>query len=88
MDEQDTMKRTFWYSDSNNVCAFCWKHRLYLTPKQMKRRKCLVYHCDALQRCEDHTFWSKREERKENRKSRKENLEARYREIVAHEVRA
>ncbi len=87
MDEQD-MKRTFWGSESNNVCAFCWKHRLYLTPKQMKARHCLTYHCDALQRCDEHRLWAKRDERKENRKSRKEKLEARYREIVKNEVRA
>lgn len=77
--------RTFYASYSSNSCAYCWKHHLALTPKQLKRRGCLEKHCDALGKC-DHPYWLAREKRKEQRAARKERLENLYKEVTANGV--
>ena len=77
--------RTFYASYSANSCAYCWKHHLALTPKQLKRKRCLEKHCDALGKC-DHPYWLKREKRKEQRAARKERLENLYKEVTANGV--
>ena len=78
------MKKVFYGSKSNNICAYCWKHRLALTPKQMKKRKCLKRKCEALEK-KDHPMWEKRESEKESKIPRKKRLEAQYREITGKE---
>lgn len=79
----EEMKPTFWNTKSENVCAFCKKHNLWLTPKQMKKRECLCRHCDALSPLVSHSYWKYREARKENRKLRKARLEAQYLEVTS-----
>lgn len=80
MNEQKQFK-TFYGSRTGNSCAYCWKHHLAMTPKQLQRRECLKRQCDALQRF-DHPFWDKREERKAMRLARKERLDKQYREVT------
>jgi len=75
------MKNVFYGSKSNNICAFCWKHRLGLTPKQLKKRRCLKRNCDALER-RPHPMWDKREEQRAGRGAKKKRLEEKYREIT------
>lgn len=73
--------KTFYGSRSNNSCAYCWKHCLSLTPKQVKTRGCLGKQCDALKKF-DHPFWDAREAKKEQRRARKARLEDRYKEAT------
>ena len=75
------MKKTFYGSRSDNIAAYCWKHRLALTPKQLKKRRCLKRECDALEK-RPHPMWEKREAEKETKIPRKKRLEAKYREIT------
>lgn len=77
------MKPVFWNTQSNNVCAFCKKHCVWMTPKQMKKRNCIARHCDALSPLQDHGYWKNRAVRKEQRKNRKKRLEAQYMAIVS-----
>lgn len=79
MDEK--LKRTFYGSLSCNVCAYCWKHRLYLTAKQVKKRKCLRYRCDALKKLE-HPYWRMREDKMKACADKKARMEAAYAEIM------
>ena len=74
---------TFWNTKSSNICAYCKKHNLWMTPKQMRKRQCICRHCDALSPITSHGYWSYRESVKENRKLRKERLESQYLEIVS-----
>lgn len=74
----DDMKPVFWNTKSDNVCAFCKKHSLWMTPKQMNKRQCIGRNCDALSPIPDHPIWATRAARKEHRKQRKERLEAQY----------
>lgn len=85
MDEKRSY-RTFFGSYSPNSCAYCWKHHLALTPKQLKKKRCLEKRCDALSRC-DHPYWEQREKRKKQRSERKERLENLYKEVTANGVR-
>lgn len=69
--------RTLYGSASDNTCAFCCKHFLSLTPRQLKTRKCLQRQCRYLIRHE-HRFWDERDTRKAMRKARKRRLEEKY----------
>lgn len=75
------MKKTFYGSQTDNVCAFCWKHKLYLTSRQMKKRKCLKHRCDALQKI-DHPVWKMREDKMRECAEKKARMEAAYAEIM------
>ena len=75
------MPKTFYGTRSANVCAYCWKHHLSLTPKQVKTRKCLAHNCDALQRHE-HPYWVMRDQRKQYRVERRLRLEVKYKEAT------
>ena len=79
----EAMKPVFWNTKSDNVCAFCKKHGLWMTPRQMARRNCICRNCDALSPLPDHPVWIARAVRKERRKLRKESLEARYAAVVS-----
>ena len=69
--------RTLYGSTSDNTCAFCCKHYLSLTPRQLKTRACLQKQCRYLIRHE-HRFWDERDNRKVMRKARKRRLEEQY----------
>lgn len=69
--------KTFYGGKSENICAYCYKHRLYLTPQQLKTRECLKRNCNALKRYE-HPMWEQKKQSKEKRVSRKDRLEALY----------
>lgn len=69
--------RTLYSSTSDNTCAFCCKHYLSLTPRQLKTRACLQKQCRYLIRHE-HRFWDERDNRKAMRKARKRRLEEQY----------
>lgn len=73
--------RTFYGSRSANSCAYCWKHKLALTPQQLKQRRCLARNCDALEKHE-HPYWEQRTHRKEKRRARKARLEDKYKEAT------
>jgi len=83
MDEK--VRKTFWGSESDNTCAFCYKHHLSLTPAQLRRRGCLQKQCNAFKKC-DHPIWEDRERRKELRKARKIRLEETYRLSVRIQI--
>lgn len=85
MEDQEKMYRTFYGSTTSNSCAYCFKHYKALTPKQLKKRKCLEKQCSALQRCE-HPYWEMRDKRKQMRVERKERLETKYREVTGNGV--
>ena len=78
MDELE--KPTFYGSRTCNVCAYCWKHKLYLTSRQVKRRKCIKHRCDALKKLE-HPFWTMREDSMKACAEKKARMEAAYAEI-------
>lgn len=69
--------RTLYGSASANTCAYCCKHYLALTPRQLKTRKCLQHQCRYLVKHE-HKFWDDRDNRKAMRKARRQRLEEQY----------
>lgn len=73
--------RTLYGSASANTCAYCCKHFLSLTPRQLKTRKCLQYQCGYLVKHE-HKFWDDRDNRKAMRKARKQRLEEQYASVT------
>ena len=77
----EKMRKTFWGSQTDNTCAYCYKHHLSLTPSQLKKRGCLSKQCNALQICE-HPMWEQRDRRKEMRKERKKRIEENYKKAV------
>jgi len=81
-DMDGELKNTFYGSQTANVCAFCWKHKLYLTSRQVRKRKCLRRRCDAIQKL-DHPVWRMREEKMKACADKKARLEAAYAEILS-----
>lgn len=73
--------RTLYGSKSPNTCAFCYKKKLSLTPKQMRQKQCLKKDCHYLVKV-PHRIWEEREATKAVRKARKEKLEAMYKEVT------
>jgi hypothetical protein len=69
--------RTFYGAKTSNTCAFCCKHFLSLTPKQVETRKCVSRQCNYLLKHE-HEYWTERDKRKAMRKARKQRLEEQY----------
>lgn len=72
---------------SSNTCAFCAYHGKSLTPRQMRKHKCLAKECDALIRHE-HPVWQSRERKKKRRAERKERLERLYIEATGGDAHA
>lgn len=58
-------------SESDNVCAYCKKHKKWMTVKQVRKRECLKRRCRYFIRNEDHSWWKQREVIKAKRKARK-----------------
>lgn len=77
--DEPKVRRTLYGGSSSNTCAFCAFHKRALTPRQMKKHKCLSKGCTALIRAE-HPLWEERERRKEQRKKRRRRLESLYQE--------
>lgn len=58
-------------AESDNVCAYCKRHRKWMTVKQVKKKECLKKNCWYLVKYEDHDWWKQRKVMKEKRKARK-----------------
>lgn len=58
-------------AESDNVCAYCKKHRKGMTVKQVKTKECLKKNCWHLVKYEDHSWWKQRDVIKAKRKVRK-----------------
>lgn len=58
-------------SESDNVCAYCKKHKKGMTVKQVKKRQCLKRRCRNFKENKDHPWWKQREAIKAKRKARK-----------------
>ena len=56
---------------SDNVAAFCKKHRCGMTVKQIRCRECLSKQCWYLVKYQDHPWWKQREIIKRKRIERK-----------------
>lgn len=85
--DEPKVRRTLYGGSSSNTCAFCAFHKRALTPKQMKKHKCLAKGCTALVRAE-HPLWVEREQRREVRKARKQRMEQAYIRAVGGETDA
>ena len=86
MEKKNVIERkTFYGTTSCNTCAYCYKHFLSLTPKQVEKRGCLRKQCNALRRFEDHPFFQRKAKTKEKRYLRKAEMERRYLEAT-HQV--
>ena len=81
------VRRVLSGTSSSNTCAYCAFHHCSLTPKQLKKQKCLAKNCNALIRHE-HPMWAEREERKALRKARKKRLEETYQRSTGGEAHA
>lgn len=79
--DEPKMRRTLYSGFSANTCAYCALHRASLTPKQMKKHRCLAKGCTALIRHE-HPYWETREESRQKRRDRKERMEKLYKEAI------
>lgn len=83
------VRRVLSGTTSSNTCAYCAFHKCSLTPRQVKKQRCLGKQCNALIKHE-HEFWQDQEERRALRKARKERLEKKYLEVTgggAHAIR-
>lgn len=47
-------------TESNNVCAYCRKHKKGMTVRQVKAKQCLKKQCWYLQKYEQHSWWEQR----------------------------
>lgn len=56
----------------DRCCGYCHLHRIRMTPKQMKNRKCLEKHCKHFVPWKQHPLWEQRAAAKEKRKMKKE----------------
>ena len=85
--EERVERGTLYGGHSSNTCAFCAFHGKSLTPKQMRKHKCLAKECTALIRHE-HPVWQARETKKQRRRERKERLERMYIEVTGGDAHA
>ena len=69
--------RTLYGTVARSPCAYCMKHEVSLTVKQVKKKQCLSKECWHLKKYE-HEFWRQREILKAKKKARKEEWELRY----------
>lgn len=81
MAEEKKVRKVLSGSCSSNTCAYCAFHKCALTPRQVKRQKCLGKQCTALIKHE-HEFWAEQEDRKKKRRERKARLEKMYLESI------
>ena len=72
---------------SSNTCAFCAFHRKSLTPKQLRKHRCLAKQCTALIKHE-HPIWDLKEKRRQYRIERKARLEAAYLQAIGGDAHA
>lgn len=57
---------------ATNACAWCHLHRITMSPKQMKQRKCLQKQCRHLIPWKQHPIWEQKRIARERRALRKE----------------
>ena len=65
------MKTCLYNTHSDNVAAFCKKHRCGMTVKQIRCRECLGKQCWYLVKNQDHPWWKQREILKRKRMERR-----------------
>jgi len=70
------MKKTLYNGESDRCCAFCKRHGVAMTVKQMKKKECLKVNCWHLVKYPEHPYWQYRESVKRNKKKRKEAQKA------------
>lgn len=58
-----------------NAVGYCRLHKVTVTPKQMKKRKCLEKECRHFVRLERHPLWEQKRRAKELRNERKKTTE-------------
>ena len=58
-------------AESDNVCAYCRRHKKGMTVKQVRKKECLKKNCWYLVKYETHTWWKQRGTMKQKRKARK-----------------
>ena len=74
----DIMKHmTLYGTVARSPCAYCTKHQVSLTVKQIKKRKCLSKECWYLKKY-DHEFWRQRNILKAKKKARKAERKLNY----------
>lgn len=77
----EVVRNTLYGGKSSNTCAFCALHGKSLTPRQLKKHKCLAKGCTALIKHE-HPYWENREKTKQLRAERKVRMETEYARIT------
>lgn len=85
--EERVERKVLYGCYSSNTCAFCAFHGKSLTPKQMRKHKCLAKHCTALIKHE-HPIWALKEKRRQYRIERKARLEAAYLQAIGGDAHA
>lgn len=68
------MEKTLYNAQSNNCCAYCRYHQVFMTVKQMKCKSCLQKECRHLIKYDSHPYWRQRERVKQHRKDRKQMI--------------
>ena len=69
------MKLCLYNTYSNNVCAYCYFHKCYITPHQLTAKECLQKKCDCIKK-EEHEIWAQKARKNQKRKARKERINA------------
>ena len=59
------------HANPSKICAYCQKHKVGMTARQIRKKQCLVKQCYHLQRYDDHSYWRMREVRKARREIRR-----------------
>ena len=62
---------TLYCGDSENCAAYCRRHGVGLTVKQIKQRQCLKKQCRYFEKHEDHMYWKQRAALKRKKKENK-----------------
>lgn len=54
-------KKVFYATSANEkkIVGYCRYHHLYMTARQIQRRKCLKRNCQALDKHTDHSYWKR-----------------------------
>ena len=55
-----------------NPCAWCHLHKITMSPRQMKGRKCLKKKCSHLVPYKQHPVWAQKQRSRELRAKKKE----------------
>ena len=61
-----------------NPCAYCKKHDVSLTVKQIKKKQCITRACWHFKKYEHHEYWRQKAILKAKRKARKKEMKKMY----------